>query len=88
MTDESIILWMAGVIIAFVAGMAIGYFVGILNRKQRKPKKVSHSIGYVQQSQEYFVMLELRRRWMLANFDPITGKEIDGFLSFDEWIRL
>ena len=55
---------------------------------QRKPKKVSHSSGYVQPSQEEVVMLELRRRWMLANFDPITGKELDGFISFDEWIRL
>jgi hypothetical protein len=55
---------------------------------QHKPKKVSHSAGFVQPSQEEVVMLELRRRWMLANFDPITGKEIDGFLSFDEWIRL
>jgi hypothetical protein len=35
MTDEAIILWMSGVIIAAVAGMAIGYIVGILNRKER-----------------------------------------------------
>jgi hypothetical protein len=55
---------------------------------QRKPKKVSYSSGWVQPSQEDVVMLELRRRWMLANFDPITGKELDGFISFDEWIRL
>jgi hypothetical protein len=36
MSDEAIIIWMAGVIIAFIKGMAIGYFVGILNRKQSK----------------------------------------------------
>jgi hypothetical protein len=55
---------------------------------QRKPRKVSHSSGWVQPSQEEVVMLELRRRWMLANFDQNTGKELEGFLSFDEWIRL
>jgi hypothetical protein len=55
---------------------------------QRKPKKVSYSSGWVQPSQEDVVMAELKRRWMLANFDPITGKELDGFISFDEWIRL
>jgi hypothetical protein len=55
---------------------------------QRKPKKVSYSSGWVQPSQEEVVMLELRRRWMLANFDQNTGKELEGFLSFDEWIRL
>ena len=55
---------------------------------QRKPRKVSHSSGWVQPSQEEVVMLELRRRWMLANFDHNTGKELEGFLSFDEWYRL
>lgn len=55
---------------------------------QRKPKKVSYSSGWVQPSQEDVVMAELKRRWMLANFDPITGKELDGFISFDEWYRL
>jgi hypothetical protein len=54
---------------------------------EHKPKKVSHSAGFVQPSQEYFVMLELRRRWMIANFDQNTGKELEVFLSFDEWIR-
>jgi hypothetical protein len=55
---------------------------------QHKPKKLSHSAGFVQPSQEDVVMLELKRRWMLANFDPKTGKKLDGFLSFDEWISL
>jgi hypothetical protein len=55
---------------------------------QRKPKKVSYSSGWVQPSEEDVVMSELKRRWMLANFDPITGKELDGFISFDEWILL
>lgn len=55
---------------------------------QRKPKKVSHSSGWVQPSEEAVVISELKRRWMLANFDPLTGKKLDGFLSFEEWIRL
>lgn len=54
---------------------------------QRKPKKVSYSSGYVQPDMEKVIEMELRRRWMREVFDPITGKEMNNYLSFDEWIR-
>lgn len=55
---------------------------------QRKPKKVSHSSGYVQPPKETVIEKELRRRWMLENCDPITGNKVEGYLSYEEWILL
>ena len=52
---------------------------------QIKPKKVSHSSGYVQPSQEDVIERMLRIEWMRENFDPKTGKQVEGFLSWDEW---
>jgi len=55
---------------------------------QHKPKKVSHSAGFVQPSKDEVVMKELKRRWAIDVFDPKTGQRNDNYLSFDEWILL
>jgi hypothetical protein len=52
---------------------------------QRKPKKVSHSSGYVQPPKDAVVEKELKRIWMSEVFDPLTGKKNDNYLSFEEW---
>jgi hypothetical protein len=52
---------------------------------QHKPKKVSHSAGFVQPSQEDVIERMLRIEWMRENFDPKTGKQVNNYLSFEEW---
>lgn len=37
-------------------------------------------------SAEYVIEKELKRKWMLEFFDPITGHKRDNYLSFEEWI--
>lgn len=36
-------------------------------------------------SEEYVIEKELKRKWMLDVFDPITGKQKDNYLSYQEW---
>jgi hypothetical protein len=31
---------------------------------------------------------ELRKRWALEVFDKYTGKRLENYLSFEEWIKL
>jgi hypothetical protein len=57
-----------------------------IKRQDRQRVEMKGS-GYLPSS-EKVMMSELRRVWMLENFDPMTGKKNDNFLSFDEWILL
>ncbi len=53
----------------------------------REPKKVSHSAGYVQPSQQYIFLGEAKRTWALENTDMITGKRLPNSTNFDDWIK-
>jgi hypothetical protein len=57
-----------------------------IKRQDRQRVEMKGS-GYLPSS-EKVMMSELRRVWMLENFDPMTGKKNDNYLSFEEWIRL
>lgn len=54
---------------------------------QHKPKKVSHSRGYVQPSAEYVALSEAKRIWALENTDLLTGTMLPGAVTFEEWIK-
>jgi hypothetical protein len=56
-------------------------------KRQDKQRVEMKGSGYLPSS-EKVMMSELRRVWMLENFDPMTGKKNDNYLSFDEWILL
>jgi hypothetical protein len=54
---------------------------------RREPKKVSHSAGYVQPSEQYIFLGEAKRTWALENTDLITGKRLQNSTNFDDWIK-
>lgn len=56
-------------------------------KREDKARVEMKGSGYLPSS-EKVVMNELRRRWMLDNFDAMTGKKLDTYLSYEEWILL
>ena len=56
-------------------------------KREDKARVEMKGSGYIPSS-EKVVMNELRRRWMLDNFDAMTGKKLDTYLSYEEWILL
>jgi len=57
---------------------------------ERQDGKVSESkkIGYTPPDKEYLIEKELKRKYYLECYDKITGKPLDNWLSFEEWVLL
>lgn len=55
-----------------------------MGKERLKPQSVS--AGHLVTSKEDVILKEMRRRWMLENYDKLTGKPLDSWLSFEEWI--
>lgn len=53
-------------------------------------KERPHKTGlpYNSTPKDEVIMKELRRKYYLENYDKITGKPLENWLSFDEWILL
>jgi len=59
--------------------------------KEQSKERIKHqsvSAGHLVTTKEEIIIKEMRRKWMLECYDLHTGKPLDNWLSFDEWIKL
>lgn len=53
---------------------------------KQKQKRVGASNGYKPPGEDYVKTAELKRQWAKENHDLYTGKPLDGWISFEEWM--